>query len=85
MRDDVTHASVRALGWELERERVHRGIERGELARRARVVPSQLVALELGLGGVRLDTVYAVVKALELEVTITTGGFQLRPAAPVAS
>jgi transcriptional regulator with XRE-family HTH domain len=77
---DGPYTSVRALGWELARERRHRELELHELARAARVVPSHVTNLELGLGATTLNTVYAVVRALELELTVTTEGFYLRPA-----
>lgn len=67
----------RRLGRALREERRRQGLTQNELAGRAQVSRGWLVRLEAGHGTAEIDTVFRVIAALGLTVTLAQG--QERP------
>lgn len=72
----------RRLGRALREERRRQGLTQNELAGRAQVSRGWLVRLEAGHGTAEIDTVFRVIAALGLTVTLAQG--QERPEDRVA-
>lgn len=63
----------RRLGRALREERRRQGLTQADLADRARVSRGWLIRLEGGHGTAEMDTVFRVITALGLTVTLTQG------------